>query len=274
MDRNILVPVDIQTFNEDVSVARKKGIDLLCVTDRMKELQNENETEYKISKRSPHSYFGQVVWGAAGNLGRSAFLGAHYMPHPVRASLLNQASFFSRPIDINSKITDWIKEERIKIFTNLTPSGKQETLELHLPALVSEVVEQCERLEDLIPAVLQKRKKYSNVREWISEYQESIVAEDPKKILKFQKKLNLVSKDLNERRTGEDLGSTSVSISFFSVSLPTKSLPSPEKFFGIRGAFNKIILNNRGDKSLSKILKWFDCSDSEIENKLRNYFSS
>ncbi|MCW7464001.1 MULTISPECIES: hypothetical protein [Leptospira] len=272
LDKHILIPIDIPTFNQEVYRARERAIDILCVTDKMKVHQKENENEYKISKKSPHSYFGQVVWGAAGNLGRSALLGSAYIPHPIRASLLNQAHFFNRPIDINSKITDWIKEERIKIFTNLTPAGKQDTLEIILPPLVSEVIEQCNNLKDLIPTTLNLREKYSKVREWISEYQESIISENPKKILNFQKTLNLVSKDINDRKNNGDLGSTSIGISFFSIDLPTKSLPSPGKYFGIRSAFSKLILNKRGNSALSKLMKWFDCSDQKIEDILKNHF--
>lgn len=272
IDAKILIPVDIPTYSHEVFVARGKALNLLCVTDKMKRHQKENEDEYRISIKSPHSYFGQVVWGAAGNLGRSAVLGSAYIPHPIRGSLLAQANFFDRPTDINSKITDWIKEERVKIFTNLTPSGKQDTLEILLPALVTEVIEQSENLEQIIPSAMNIREKYSNIREWITDYQETILSEDPKKILKFQKILNSVNKDLNDRRLGNDLGSTSVGISFFSIDLPTKSLPSPGRYFGIRGALNTLILNKRGNSALSKLLQWFDCNDPKIEEKLRNHF--
>ncbi|WP_232420959.1 MULTISPECIES: hypothetical protein [unclassified Leptospira] len=272
LDGNLLISVDIPTYNPEVADSRNKALQLLCATDLMKKHQEENFEGYRKNKQAPHSYFGQVVWGAAGNLGRSSFLEAHYVAHPIRASLLEQVPLFKPQTDINSEIQEWIDNERIKMFTSLTPVGKMNNFQLILPPLVAEVIESASKLSEIIPSTMKAREKYKLIREWIGEYQTAVETENPASISKFRKTLDSVVQDLDKMRKVSDMGSTKVGISFISLDFPVPKLPDYRKFWGIRGALNKLSLNQKGEKALAKLLHWLGCPEGNEFEKIREYF--
>ncbi|TGK42712.1 hypothetical protein [Leptospira andrefontaineae] len=272
LDGNLLISVDIPTYNPEVADSRNKALELLCVTDQMKKHQEENLEGYRKNKQSPHEYFGQVVWGAAGNLGRSSFLGAHYVAHPIRASLLEQVPLFEPHTDINSEVKEWIDNERMKMFTSLTPVGKMNNFQLVLPPIVAEVIESASKFSEIIPSAMETREKYTKIREWIGEYQTAVELENPSSLSKFRKTLDSVAQDLEKMRKGTDMGNTKVGLSFISLDFPLPKMPDYRKYWGIRGALNKLSLSRKGDKSLTKLLNWLDCPESGESEKIRKYF--
>lgn len=272
LDGSLLVSVDIPTNEPEVKDSRNEALKLLCATDLMKKHQEENLKGYRDNKQSPHEYFSQVVWGAAGNLGRSTFLGAHYVAHPIRASLLEQVPLFKPSADINSEVKEWIDEERVKVFTSLTPVGRMNNFQLILPPLVTEVIEASSSLSEIIPATIETREKYKKIREWIGEYQTALESENPTKISKFKKTLYNVGQDLEKMRKPGELGDTKVGMSYISLSLPAPKIPDLRKFFGIRSALNKLLLSPKGEKALLKLLKWFGCEKGEELGTIRKYF--
>ncbi|TGL64887.1 hypothetical protein [Leptospira sarikeiensis] len=272
LDGDLLVSVDIPTYNPEVADFRNEALKLLCATDLMKKHQEENLDGFRKNKEAPHSYFSQVVWGTAGNLGRSSLLGAHYVAHPIRASLLEQISFFKPQNDINSEIQEWIDEERLKVFSSLTPVGRMNHFELILPPLVGEVLESSNKLSEIIPAAMECREKYKKIREWIGEYQIATESENPTQISKFKKTLYTVSQDLEKMRKPGELGDTKVGMSFISLNLPSPKLPDIRKYWGIRSALNKLLLNTKGEKALLKLLKWFGCEKGAELAMIRKYF--
>ncbi|WP_246052854.1 hypothetical protein [Leptospira semungkisensis] len=274
LDGTLLVPVDIPTFNPIVAASRNQALELLCVTDTMRQHQKENLIGYQETRKSPHEHFGQVVWGTAGNFGRSSFLGAHYVPHPIRSFLLEETGFLKPGVDMGTDVQEWVNEERVKLFAGLTPLGKMHSFELILPPLVAEVLESSSNLSEVLDASLELRQKYKKIREWIGEYQAAIENEDPASVSNFKKTLELVSKDLETMRKGNELGDTSVGISFLSFKLPTPKLPDIRRFWGIRSALNKLLLNRKGEKALTRLLSWLDCEGEREVELIKDHFHS
>ncbi|TGJ99008.1 hypothetical protein EHQ53_10490 [Leptospira langatensis] len=272
LDGTLLIPVDIPTFNPVVAASRNQALELLCVTEKMRQHQKENLIGYQETRKSPHDYFGQVVWGTAGNFGRSSFLGAHYVPHPIRASLLERTNFLKPNVDLGTEVKEWINEERVKLFAGLTPLGKVHHFELILPPLVAEVLESSSNLSEIIDSSLELREKYKRIREWIGEYQAAIESEDPSQVSNFKKTLDLVNKDLADMKKGSELGDTSVGVSFLSVKVPSPKIPDVRKFWGIRSALNKLILNRKGERALARLLSWLDCEGEREMELIKDHF--
>lgn len=158
------------------------------------------------------------------------------------------------------------------MFTSLTPVGKMNNFQLILPPLVAEVIESASKLSEIIPSTMKAREKYKLIREWIGEYQTAVESENPASISKFKKTLDSVVQDLDKMRKVSDMGSTKVGISFISLDFPVPKLPDYRKFWGIRGALNKLSLNQKGEKALAKLLHWLGCPEGNEFEKIREYF--
>ncbi len=135
-----------------------------------------------------------------------------------------------------------------------------------MPPFAVRAIEESDEIEQLIPAALNLRDQYAELRNWISEYQNALDEEDERKQLKYEKVLKEVSRSLQVKYGAKEDGSTGLSIStaFFSLDLPRSLVDRVRNSFGVRSALCNLVLAPRGMKALEKLLAMLGESSSPL----------
>lgn len=253
--------------------ARRFLLDRLCVTSSLREEQRKNEESWAAGKGPTNEYMSAVVWGTAGMLSRSHVYEAPYSGHPLRKRVIEQTILASPTKDMVAETLEWLDEERLRLFETKGKEGAQRTAMLVLPPVAIEIIEESQDIHQLITVAYQLRDKYAKMREWMKTVQEAMDNEDPKRLAKYKKILNAVSKDLDRAMGDTDTGKVSLklSIGWPSISISLGTLDDAVKKFRIRAILNNQIFSNQGEKSIKKLLRMFDEEYSTLGLSAQEY---
>jgi hypothetical protein len=234
--------------------AKKRALQEMCATTTMRAVQARNEAAFRRSGASEYEHFGAVLWGAAGNLGRSAESGLPYSPHPLRSHLLRQTAF--REPSAADEFVSWLQHERAAVFARAVVGGEFRQSALVLPPFVVEIIDACSTPTDLIPVALQVRERYAELRDWIRSFQEAIDDENARNLLRHRRTMESVAQYIGKRATDPKLGATglTMSVGLFGFQAP---LPGPGdliQHFGIRGTLNRLVLTRAGAAATEKLV--------------------
>ncbi|MFC1987645.1 hypothetical protein ACFLVH_03795 [Chloroflexota bacterium] len=247
----------------------------LCVTTSLKKAQSMNEKTWREHRYSKEQYLSQILWGTAGNFGRSHMVEAPYSPHPFREHFIENAMFKPNRPDAVKGTFDWINNERIRIFQEVREGTSFRAAQFVLSPITIEIVESAKSVEDLIPVALQMRKQYAKLREQMRKYQKAIDDESPEALLRHKKLFDSVSASLSSYDSVKDkYGQLNVSVgtSWFVNWTKSLSVDSILGKFGVQAILKKLILTPKGETTLKKLLKMFDEGNTKLSYEVQEYF--
>jgi hypothetical protein len=217
--------------------------DALCESPAIRAQHERNKSDYAATQQSSDAMLAQVLWGAAGLLARAEFARIPYAPHPLRERLLMRSRVFGKAGDARARMMSFIEGEQLKLYRSAGCEGLYSTM--RLPPVIVEVLQAASTLQDLLPAALELRDKYRELRHWLSEFQAALDGEDLNEVLAHRKLLLSVSQKI-DRLTG-DKGAGNVTLQlgahFPNVTLNVGGLVDDLRHrFGIRAQINRLIL--------------------------------
>lgn len=253
-------------FLSQVDVLREPTkiiVNELCTTSTLRDVQRQNEISWERERKAKDRYMSSVIWGTAGMLSRSHVFEVPYSGHPLRRRVIEQTLMRQKPDPVLQTL-GWIQRERLRIFETRNNGGTQRQAILVLPPILIDVIEEASDVNDLLLTAIQLREKYRLLREWLRTVESAIEAEDAKKVAKYQRTLNALTKDVDRSMALSEGGkiSTRIGFGYPSLSITLGTFEGVLKRFGVRAMLNKLVFTARGEKSLNKLLRMFGESKS------------
>ena len=254
--------------------ARDSALRALCATSSMRSVQAQNVESFCRSGRSADEHFGAIVWGAAGNLGRSAEAELPYSPHPIRSHVLRQTAF--RIPSAGDEVVSWLRQERVWVFARSAVEGQFRQAALVLPPFVVEIIDACSSTDDLLRVAIEARDRYAPLRQWVAEFQAAIDREDAHDIVDRRRLLESVGQYVKTGVADAKFGSTSVGINL-GIFSATKPVPGPGDVahrVGIRGTLNGLVLTPAGAAASKKLVALLGEEHSTLGSAMRDHLSA
>jgi hypothetical protein len=256
---SLVKPVLFDPNAETLAAVREEIVDKMAVTPSLKEAADENRKSWKLTGASADPHMSALLWGGAGMLARSHILSAPYFGHPFRRTLIKESGFLAARRDAWARTEKLVSAARTKMFRFRHSEIDGALASFNLPPIAVQVIEQATSVDDLLLSAIALRDKYAKLREWLSTYQHALETEDEKKLLSNDKLLKSIAKSVESTYGAAENDSTNISLSvgFFSLSIPAPSLNSAVNRFGIRSALTDLVVQSQGEVALRKLMKLF-----------------
>lgn len=251
----ILVKKPFKELVNEWIPAREAMADQLCVNAPLLKAHRANKRAYAKDGTVKDGFLSQLLWGGAGMLARADYFNLPYIPHPARARLFSRAGIILGAPTATAKLTEFVSSERAKIYKRL---GGGVTAEIHLPAVVIQIVESSQDVADLVPTALQLRDEYKKLRVWLAKLQRAFAEGNTRDILAHNKELESVARHVDSYGALTPQGDTTVQfgVSWLKVGFKGGSpLNAIKNMFGMRAELNRLILAPAGYNSVRKFTK-------------------
>jgi hypothetical protein len=271
--RGVVDARSIDVKSQVAIFAKQRTLDQLCATPSLQQAQREAEEAARRRDITSNGYHNAIVWGTAGNLGRSAVLGIPYSPHPQRGHLLSQTLMDVSPTSsVVDDVLSWIQTQRASLYASVAGSGRRAGGKILLPPIAVTVIEAAKDLDDIIAVALQLRDEYADLRRWLGEVQDAYDSGDLADIQKHRRLLESVEANL-KGKADDKYGKTSLAIgvSWFKYTVPVQV--NPLQRVGVRKTLNTLAMTRSGRQAIDKLLVMLGESDSLLGLNLRDRFS-
>ena len=255
-EERVLVPKPFTMIEEQWEARREAMADELCSCLQLRERHEQNKKDYAVNGRSGDEMLAQLLWGGAGLLARADFFRLPYVPHPLRARLFARARFLAGPTQASEHLRTFVDGERLKLYQRQDDGGFYSLF--HLPPVMVEIVNEAGTLKELLPTALQLRRKYRQLRHWLSQFQAAIDAEDVREVMSRKKLLQSVSRNIDALALAAPAGDTTVQfgVSWLKVTMKGASpLNALQNRVGVRAQINRLVVAPPGRRSFRKLLK-------------------
>ena len=260
LTRDSLVrPVPFDPNAETLVAVREEIVDRMAVTPSLKAAADEMRKSWRLTGTSDDPHMSALLWGGAGMLARSHILSAPYFGHPFRRTLIKESGFLAARRDAWARTEKIVSAARTQMFKFRYSEIEGALASFNLPPIAVHVVEQATGVDDLLLSAIGLRDKYKKMREWLAVYQHALESEDERKLLANDKLLKSIAKSVEASYGVDETNSTNVSLSvgFFSLSIPVPSPSSAANRFGIRSALTDLVMQSQGENALRKLMKVF-----------------
>lgn len=237
--------------------ARREAIeDLLCFCPEVRERHLDNKAAYAATQQNSDAMLAQVLWGGAGMLARADFFRTSYEPHPLRQRLFMSAGVVTPPAALD-QLSRFLDEEALKLYQRSDRTGF--VAQFRLPPTIVQVLDRAASLSKLIPAAIELRESYSDLRQWLRVLQTALNKGDAREVIAKQKPLLSVAKYLARFSAGDSAGDVSVQLG---VSWLPKVTMKPgavinrmHVHFGVRAHIRRLALTPQGRGSFRRLLR-------------------
>ncbi len=255
--------IDVKNFEDDDSALapiREALVDKICVTDDLKDITRRNSELYRETGENVDSFMSLCVWGGAGMLARASLLETTYVGHPHRHSLFNEVKLFANRPDATRTVLSDIDEVRASLIQYSSDVVTSNQLRIHVPAIVIEIIQDCNQVGDLLSVALQYRGKYRRLRRWLSQYQVALEKDDLKESVSKKSFLASYLKDQQKQLDLLESSSTGITVSAAWIKFPVPQKPylALKNSFGVRSDFSKLLLRGSGLHAVRRLLSFFD----------------
>jgi hypothetical protein len=256
---SLVKPVLFDPNAETLVAVREEIVDRMAVTPSLKAAADDNRKSWKLTGASADPHMSALLWGGAGMLARSHILSAPYFGHPFRRTLIKESGFLAARRDAWARTEKIVSDARTQMFRFRHSEIDGALASFNLPPIAVHVIEQATSVDDLLLSAIALRDKYKKLREWLSVYQHALETEDERKLLSNDKLLKSIAKSVEASCGADETSSTNISLSvgFFSLSIPVPSPSSATSRFGIRSALTNLVMQSQGENAPRKVMKIF-----------------
>jgi len=274
--RAIVRPHGFLENAERLASPRQDFVTRLLLNDTMKTEQSTNERAWKETGASPHPFTAQLVWGGAGMLARAWVYATPYTPHPLRRQLFQRAgvSLPTPPTALGEFKRDLAKH-RETLYPGSPGDDGIVGVNVVLPALPSLVLQDAASLDDMFVVATQMRDQLTELRVWLSQFQEAISEGKFKAIAAERKRLSTLGKDV-ERALGKksaDAPTLNIGWSWFKLNYKPDLSGWVPKFDRVQTQVNSLAFAPSGYKELTKLLGFFGHHHSPLAHRTIEHFA-
>lgn len=272
--RRVIRPMPFKYLEAQWEPRRESMEDLLCFCPELRERHAQNKTAYAATQQSLDPMLAQLVWGGAGMLARADYFRTLYEPHPLRQRLFLRAGVISPPSALD-QLSSFVEEEALKLCQRADRTGF--FVRFRLPATIVQILDSASSLSQLIPAALELRDAYADLRLWLGKLQAALDKEDAREVLAQRKPLLSVAQYLATLSTANPAGD--VSIQFGVTWLPKVTMKagslvnSAQNCFGVRAQITRLVLTEQGRSRFRKLLKLLGEDQTARGAALENAFA-
>lgn len=275
--RSIVRPHPFLDYPERLDAPRKLFLAKLLLNPLMSKEQEQNEAAWMTTHTTPHRFTSQLVWGGAGMLARAWLNQAPYTPHPLRRRLFERAGIVlhGQPQAALSELNHAVAEHRTEIYRGHAGEHSMYGLQVMLPALPALVLREASSLSDLFDVASQMRDELSEVRTWLSRFQEALSLGDFKAVAPERKRLRSLAKQVDRALGKKAPNGATMAIGWSWLKFSTKLDPEEwmTKLNPVQTQLNRLTFAPSGHAELRKLLGFFGHERSEVAMKTLEYFS-
>jgi len=274
--RSIVRPYGFLEYPERLEVPRRDFLGRLLLNETMTNEQVCNEAAWKNNRTTPYKFTSQLVWGGAGMLARAWVYASPYTPHPLRRRLFQRAGLIlPTPPTALGEFKQAVAMHRENLYPASPVDDDIWGVHVVLPALPALVLRDSASLADVFVVASQMRDQLSELRAWLSQYQEAISAGEFKAIAAQRKRLVTLGKEV-ERALGKNpTNAPTLNIGWSWLKLTFKPdltgwLP---KFNRVQTQVNTLTFGPSGYKELIKLLGFFGHEHSVLATRTIEHFA-
>lgn len=274
--RSIVHPHGFLDHPERLEAPRNGFLSRLLLNETMSKEQLDNEAAWTRHRTTPHPFASQLVWGGAGMLARAFVYATPYTPHPLRRRLFQRAGVTlpSPPTAVGEFKHD-LSKHRDLLYPAMPQDGGVVGVHVLLPALPALVLRDASSLNDMFVVASQMRDRLSEVRAWLSQFQEAISAGEFEAIAAERKRLDTLGKDV-ERALGKvpaNAPTINVGWSWFKLNFKSDFTGWIPKFDRVQTQVSALTFAPSGHKELVKLLSFFGHQHSSVATRTLEHFS-
>lgn len=274
--RSIVRPHGFLDYPERLEAPRNGFLAKLLLNQTMSKEQSHNEAAWDRDRTTPHTFTSQLVWGGAGMLARAFVYATPYTPHPLRRRLFQRAGVAlpSPPTALGE-----FKQEIAKHRDQLYPASPKDdgVLGVHvvLPALPALVLREASSLDDMFVVASQMRDQLSEVRAWLSQFQEAISAGEFKAISVERKRLATLGKDVGRAlgKVPADAPTLNIGWGWFKLNFKPDLTGWMPKFDRVQTQVSALTFAPSGHRELVKLLGFFGHQHSSVATRTIEHFA-
>lgn len=265
--RSIVRPHPFLEHPDRLDGPRREFVRRLVLNPMMAQEQAVNEAAWSQSGQSPHKFTAQLVWGGAGMLARAWVNEAPYTPHPLRRRLFERAGVLALgPANALNEFKQSLAQHRTALYRPAVGGDALFGAQVVLPALPALVLRDANSLTDLFVVASQMRERLSELRAWLSQYQEALSVGEFKLIASQSKRLRTLAKEV-ERALGQkpsDAASLTIGWSWFKLNLKLDHKAWLPKLDRIQTQAATLTFAPSGGQELRKLLGFFGHQHSAL----------
>lgn len=273
--RSIVRPYGFLEHPSRLEGPRNCFLSRLLLNEVMTKEQSENEVAWSRDQTTPHPFTSQLVWGGAGMMARASVYATPYTPHPLRKRLFQRAGVaLPSPPTALGDFKTAVSEHRDLLYP-ATQSDGVAGLHVVLPCLPALVLREASSLDDMFVVASQMRDKLSEVRAWLSQFQEAVTSGEFKAIAAERKRLETLSKDV-ERALGKSSGgahSLIIGWGWFKLNLKPDLSGWIPRFDRVQTQVNALAFAPSGHRELVKLLGFFGHAHSSVATRTIEHFA-
>lgn len=274
--RSIVRPHGFLDHPERLEAPRRDFLSRLVLNETMANEQASNEAAWEQTRTTPHQFTSQLVWGGAGMLARAWVYEAPYTPHPLRRRLFQRAGItLPRPATALGELKADVGKHREALYA--ATAGDDGVVGLHvlLPALPALVLRESTSLSHLFVVASQMRGQLTELRAWLSQFQDAISAGEFKAIAAERKRLRTLGKDVERALGLTTSNATTLNIGWSWLKLGLKLDPAAwlPRFDRVQVQANTLTFAPSGEQELTKLLHFFGHDKSALGIRVRDAFA-
>lgn len=280
VDEKVLAPVPFLNQPQVLDEPRRFFVSKLCITDSLKQAQQENEEGWNKRRSTPDPLLSQIVWGGAGMLARAFVHELAYTPFPIRRRLMMDAgiAWLSEKEDAVRNFRELISEKQAQARMSVFESKEARLAQLRMNGaeIAALVIRESSSPQDLLKVAMQLRNDFAKLRQWLSKYQQALDIGDSSTIKKHEELLRSVSGFVDARLGKSNKPGPTFTIGWGAIqfSLAINPLDHMRNRLGVRAQINRLMFERTSKQDLSKLLDLFGQRKSEVGLEIAEYFST
>ena len=275
--RSIVRPHGFLQDPERLQAPRAEFLKSLLLNEVMHKEQAANEAAWAESRSTPHQFTSQLVWGGAGMLARAWIYETSYTPHPLRRRLFQRACVvLPAPPTALGEFKRDVSQHRDALYPSSPSHDAVVGLHIVLPALPALILRDAHSLSDIFVVASQMRDQLSELRAWLSQFQEAISAGEFKEISAARGRLRMLGKEV-ERALGKksaDAPTLNIGVSWLRVTHKLDLGKWIRKTDRVQVQASTVTFAPSGHKELRKLLALFDHDRSVVGAKVIQHFAN
>lgn len=274
--RSIVYPYGFLEHPERLEAPRNGFLSRLLLNQTMSKEQLDNEIAWTRDRTTPNTFTSQLVWGGAGMLARAFVYATPYTPHPLRRRLFQRAGVaLPSPPTALGEFKHEISKHRDLLYPATPKDDGVLGVNVVLPALPALVLRDASSLDDMFVVASQMRERLSEVRAWLSQFQEAILAGEFKAIAAERKRLGRLGKDV-ARALGKapaDAPTLNIGWGWFKLNFKPDLTGWIPRFDRVQTQVSKLTFAPSGHKELVKLLGFFGHQHSLVATRTIEHFA-
>lgn len=238
---------------------REAIVDDLATAPAVRKQHEENTTAWQEGRDMPDDMLSQILHGGAGMMARARIAEMPYVSHPQRQALIERARFMAFSRSAQMRFSSLIQSSRVNLFERTDSDGFY--AKLRLPPVAIRVINEATGIDDLLTTALHMRDRFADLRQWLSEFQHALDAEDVKEIRGRQKLLSELIRAIDGKTPDDVLGVSTVQLSvteWLKVNLKPSALTTIRNRFGVRSQITRLLLTEPGLKAVRRFCGFFE----------------